>query len=137
MCCQPLALRQHADPPITNPELHRRGTGCYPLRRQGVKKLHPKGRLQRMITETTTLLSPERVLQEARRFFTEENSIAQSAIVEESERHLTVATFRSRLAITAWPDQADARTRVRVSTLRRQDVVGKFLTWIETAGETE
>ena len=90
-----------------------------------------------MMSETTTRLSPERVLSEARRFFTDEDAVASSAIVDESDRHITVATFRSRLAITAWPDEAGGGTRVRVSTLRRQDAVGKFLAWIETAGETE
>ena len=90
-----------------------------------------------MISETTTRLAPDRVLQEARRFFTAEDSVSAATIVDESERHLTLATFRSRLAISAWPDTDGLGTRVRVSTLRRQDSVGKFLRWLEAAGRTE
>jgi len=86
-----------------------------------------------MITETTTRLAPEQVLDGARRFFTAEDSLSAANIVSESDRHLTVATFRSRLAISAWEDQGLGKTRVRVSTLRRQDAVGKFLSWLTTA----
>jgi hypothetical protein len=89
-----------------------------------------------MITETTTSLSAEQVLEEARRFFTDEDSVYAATVVDESDRHLTVATFRSRLAISAWPDEESSLTRVRVSTLRRQDAVGKFLAWLETTGPT-
>lgn len=87
-----------------------------------------------MITETTTALTPEQVLVEARRFFTDEKSVSAATIVDESDRHLTVATFRSRIAISAWSDDETDSTRVRVSTLRRQEAVGKFLALLETAG---
>jgi hypothetical protein len=90
-----------------------------------------------MITETTTPLSPAQVLDEARRFFTGEDSVFAATVVDESDRHVTVATFRSRLAISAWEDEAVEGTRVRVSTLRRQDAVGKFLSWLETASPIE
>ena len=90
-----------------------------------------------MITETTTLLTPAQVLDEARRFFTEEDSVFAATVVDESDRHVTVATFRSRLAISAWADEAADGTRVRVSTLRRQNAVGKFLSWLETASPAE
>lgn len=86
-----------------------------------------------MITETTTRLAPEQVLEEARRFFTAEDALSAATVVDESDRHVTLATFRSRLAISAWADD-DGETRVRVSTLRRQDAVGKFLSWLQTAG---
>lgn len=85
-----------------------------------------------MITETTTRLAPEQVLEEARRFFTDERSVSAATVVDESDRHLTVATFRSRLAISTWSEE-DGTTRVRVSTLRRQDAVGKFLALLDTA----
>lgn len=84
-----------------------------------------------MITETTTRLAPEQVLDEARRFFTAEDSVFAATVVDESDRHVTVATFRSRLAISAWEDEGVDGTRVRVGTLRRQDAVGKFLAWLE------
>jgi len=89
-----------------------------------------------MITETTTRLAPEDVLDRARRFFTSENSSSAANVVDESDRHVTVATFRSRLAISAWPDDETGETRVRVSTLRRQDSVGKFLSWLSTTDPT-
>lgn len=107
----------------------------YSRRRHGVKVEFLRER--RMITETTTLLAPAQVLDEARRFFTGEDSVFAATVVDESDRHVTVATFRSRLAISAWKDEAVVGTRVRVSTLRRQDAVGKFLSWLETASPTE
>lgn len=86
-----------------------------------------------MITETTTRLAPEQVLECARTFFTAEDPVSAATVVDESDRHVTVATFRSRLAISAWEEEASGRTRVRVSTLRRHDAVGKFLSWLETS----
>lgn len=90
-----------------------------------------------MITETTTRLAPREVLDGARRFFTAEDSLSAANVVDESERHVTVATFRSRLAISAWDDSELGRTRVRVSTLRRHDSVGKFLSWVAAADPSE
>ena len=90
-----------------------------------------------MITETTTRLAPEQVLDGARRFFTAEDSLSAANVVSESDRHVTVATFRSRLAISAWEDESLGETRVRVSTLRRQDSVGQFLAWLTTADPSE
>ena len=88
-----------------------------------------------MISETLTAMSPERTIDEAKRFFTDSGAILPATIVDEGENHLTVATFRSRLAISAWPDPDGGGTRVRVSTLRRNDAVGKLLTLLAT-GET-
>ena len=90
-----------------------------------------------MITETTTRLAPAQVLDGARRFFTAEDSLSAANVVSESDRHLTVATFRSRLAISVWEDEELGETRVRVSTLRRQDSVGQFLSWLNTADPSE
>ncbi|MBT8462137.1 MAG: hypothetical protein KJO44_06390 [Gemmatimonadetes bacterium] len=90
-----------------------------------------------MITETSTRLAPQEVLEGARRFFTQENALSAANVVDESDRHVTVATFRSRLAISAWTDEKDGQTRVRVSTLRRQDSVGKFLSWLSAAEPPE
>lgn len=86
-----------------------------------------------MTTETTSRLEPDEVLEGARRFFAGTNSVSAANVVDESARHITLATFRSRLAISAWEDEESGRTRVRVSTLRRNDAVGKFLTWVRTA----
>ncbi len=88
-----------------------------------------------MITETLTDLAPERVIDNARRFFTDEGALHSATIVDESETHITLGMFRSRLAISAFPDSSESgRTRVRVSTLRRNDAVGKFLAFIRTGG---
>jgi len=88
-----------------------------------------------MITETVTDLPPVRVIEEARQFFTDEGALHSATIVDESETHLTLGMFRSRLAISAFEDSGGTgRTRVRVSTLRRNDVVGKFIAFIHTAG---
>lgn len=73
-------------------------------------------------------MSPERTIDAARRFFTDSDAVHPATIVEEGDNHLTVATFRSRLAISAFPDPEGQGTRVRVSTLRRNDAVGKLLT---------
>ena len=111
-----------------------RTTGCYRIRDDGVKKRWTR---PDMITETTTELAPHRVLAEARRFFTEEDALSAATIVDESDRHVTLATFRSRLAISAWREPEGTGTRVRVSTLRRHDAVGKFLSWLESESATE
>lgn len=88
-----------------------------------------------MITETLTDLTPERVIEDARQFFTDEGALHSATIVDESETHITLGMFRSRMAISAFPDALEAgRTRVRVSSLRRTDVVGKFLAFIRTGG---
>lgn len=90
-----------------------------------------------MTSETTTSLDPRRVLEEARRFFTAEDAVWAASVVDEGERHLTLATFRSRLAISVWPDSEGHGSSVRVSTLRGNEAVGKFLTWLETAEDAE
>ena len=88
-----------------------------------------------MITETVTDLAPARVIQEARQFFTDEGALHSATIVDESETHITLGMFRSRLAISAFPEATGSgRTRVRVSTLRSNDAVGKFMTFIRTGG---
>ncbi len=90
-----------------------------------------------MISEVVTKLSPEAVIEEARRFFTDEGAFHSATIVAESDTHLTLGMFRSRLAISAFPDVGsrgeEGLTRVRVSTLRRSDAVGRFLVLVETA----
>ena len=85
-----------------------------------------------MISETLTAMSPERTIEEAKRFFTDSDATLPATIVEQGGNHLTVATFRSRLAISAFPDPDGRGTRVRISTLRRNDAVGKLLTLLAT-----
>lgn len=87
-----------------------------------------------MTRETTTTLSPARVLELARRFFMSDLSVYSAWLEEESETHLTFSAFRSRIAVSAVPDpEDDGLTRVRVSTLRMDEVIGKFLTHVRTA----
>ncbi len=91
-----------------------------------------------MISETLTDLAPERVIEDARRFFTDEGALHSATIVDESKTHITLGLFRSLLVIAAFPDVSETgRTRVRVSTLRRNDAVGKFLAFIRTGGSEE
>ena len=82
-----------------------------------------------MISEVTTKLEPAAVLERARQFFSDAGS---ASLAEESESHLTFATFRSRLAIAAYPDPDGPDTRVRVSTLRPDAVVGKLLAFLRS-----
>ena len=87
-----------------------------------------------MITEVVTQMTPQAVVEQARRFFTDEGAFHSATIIDEGDTYLTLGMFRSRLAITAFPDPGGARTRVRVSTLRRSDAVGRFLALVETGG---
>ncbi len=87
-----------------------------------------------MVTEIETALTPEAVIAETQRFFAEEDAVLPATIVEEGATYLTVATFRSRIAISAIADPSGGKTRVRVSTLRRNDGVGKLLTRLASAG---
>ncbi|MDT8435353.1 MAG: hypothetical protein RRA92_01235 [Gemmatimonadota bacterium] len=87
-----------------------------------------------MISEIVSGLTPAQVVDEAKRFFTGEGSLHAASIVEESETSLTVSTFRSRIALAAFPDPEGNGTRVRISTLRSNDAIGKLLTYLETNG---
>jgi len=88
-----------------------------------------------MTKEVTTQLSPSEVVRSAKRFFTDENAVCPAWPEEEGEGHLTLATFRSRIAISAYPDPTGAPlTKVRVSTLRPDESVGKFLAYICGSG---
>lgn len=91
-----------------------------------------------MTSEATTELPPGEVLELARRFFTGSDAVHEASISEESDSHVTFATFRSRLVVAAFPDpDDDAVTRVRVSTLREYAVADRFLTYLETAAPEE
>lgn len=86
-----------------------------------------------MINETVTSLDPEAAIEQAKRFFTDASSPLPATVVEEGAGNLTVATFRSRVAVSAFPDPNGHGTRVRISTLRRTDAVGKLLTLLATS----
>ena len=91
-----------------------------------------------MIRETTTTLPAAAVLEEAKTFFMSDLSVYSAWLEDESETHVTFSTFRSRIAVSAFPDpEGEAPTRVRVSTLRVDEAVGKFLTHIETADSSK
>ncbi|MEN8143601.1 MAG: hypothetical protein ABFS14_01500 [Gemmatimonadota bacterium] len=87
-----------------------------------------------MISEVTTKLEPAAVLDRARQFFLGAGSIHAASLSEESESHLTFTTFRDRLAIAAYPDPGGHGTRVRVSTLRPNQAVGKLLAFVSSNG---
>lgn len=87
-----------------------------------------------MTSETTTGLAPDDVLDLAREFFTGRDAVHEASVSEESETHITFATFRSRIVVAAFPDpDGEDETRVRVSTLREYDVADRFLTFLRTA----
>ncbi len=86
-----------------------------------------------MISETLTALSPERTIDEAKTVLHGlECNASRRRSWTRGSNYLTVAIFRSRLAISAFPDRDGRGTRVRVSTLRRNDAVGKLLTLLAT-----
>lgn len=86
-----------------------------------------------MTSETTTSRAPGEVLDLAREFFTGRNAVYEASVSEESDTHVTFATFRSRIAVGAFPDPGDEdRTRVRVSTLREYAAADRFLTFLDT-----
>lgn len=86
-----------------------------------------------MTLEETTDIPPDRVLREAREFFTGDESVYTAWLEDESDTHVTFGTFRSKIAVSAFPDpEGEALTRVRVSTLRVDESIGKFMTYIRT-----
>lgn len=89
-----------------------------------------------MTSETTTSLPPDEVLNLAREFFAGENAVHGASLSEESDSHVTFATFRSRIVVAAFPDpRGEAPTRVRVSSLREYTAADRFLTYLRTSGE--
>jgi tartrate dehydratase beta subunit/fumarate hydratase class I family protein len=87
-----------------------------------------------MTSETITDLAPDDVLDLAREFFTGRDAVHEASVSEESDTHITFATFRSRIVVAAFPDpDGEDETRVRVSTLREYDVADQFLTFVRTA----
>jgi hypothetical protein len=85
-----------------------------------------------MISETITALDPEAAIEVAKRFFTDPRSPLPATVIEQGEGHLAVETFRSTVAVSAVQDPDGRGTRIRVSTLRRNDAVGKLLTLLAT-----
>lgn len=87
-----------------------------------------------MTIETTTTLAPEEALALARKFFAGSGGPSSASISEQSEMHVVFATFRSRIAVSAFPDpQREGQTRVRASTLREEEAARKFITYVRTA----
>lgn len=86
-----------------------------------------------MRVEITSRLSPETVLEATKGFFTGPNAYASAWLETESESHLGFGTFRGNLAVAAFPDpEGEARTRIRISTLREEGVVPRLLTYLRT-----
>ncbi len=87
-----------------------------------------------MTRETLVPLSPERVLELAKDYFTGTASGYAGSLVEEGPDYVRFRTFRGQLAIAT--ARAGDRTRVRCSTLRYHPSIGKFLLQIETEPST-
>jgi len=89
-----------------------------------------------MTAETTTILLPDQVLTAARRFFTGGEAVHSTWVETESSTHVSFATFRSNIVVSAVPDsRAAGATMVRVSSLRDAGAVGRFITFLSTAAE--
>lgn len=89
-----------------------------------------------MTVETTTSLSPDQVLAAAKRFFTGGEAVHSTWVETESSTHVSFATFRSNIVVSAVPDSGSAgATKVRASSLRDAGAVGRFLTFLSTASE--
>ncbi len=87
-----------------------------------------------MTAETTTSLRPDQVLTAAKRFFTGGEAVHSTWVETESSTHVSFATFRSNIVVSAVPDSGSAgATRVRASSLRDAGAVGRFLTFLSTA----
>lgn len=87
-----------------------------------------------MTNETTTTLPAAAVLSAAKRFFTGSEAIHPAWIEAESDTHVSFATFRSNVLVSAFPDpEREGLTRVRASTLRDEAAVGRFLTYLRGA----
>jgi len=88
-----------------------------------------------MTTETTTRLSPADAIAESKKYFTRSLIGYSGTIEDETETSLLLNDFRNRIAISAVAaDDGAAPTRVRVSTLRPDERVAKYLSFIRTAG---
>ncbi|MFQ5677908.1 MAG: hypothetical protein ACE5HP_00440 [Gemmatimonadota bacterium] len=86
-----------------------------------------------MQLETTTTRSPREVIRAAKEFLLGEASDRSVWLERESDTHLSLATFRGNLVVAAFPDpEAAGTTRVRVSTLRRERVAPRLLTFLGT-----
>ncbi len=87
-----------------------------------------------MTTETTTRLSPAEAITESKKYFTRALIGYSGTIEDETETSLLLNDFRNRIAISAVAADDDAAvTRVRVSTLRPDERVAKYLSFIRTA----
>ena len=88
-----------------------------------------------MTTETTTRLSPEEAIAVSREYFTRTLIGYSGTIEDETETSLLLNDFRNRIAISATAgNEGESATRVRVSTLRPDALVAKYVTFIRTAG---
>lgn len=89
-----------------------------------------------MTIETTTTVPASAVLDAVREFFLGPERLGDAWIVSESDTHVSLNTFRGNLALAAFPDrEADGRTRVRVTTLREENLVPRLLTYIQSLGD--
>jgi hypothetical protein len=84
-----------------------------------------------MTAESTTELAAPAVLEAAKRFFSGAGAVHPAWVETESPTHVSFATFRSNIVVSALGDPESGKTRVRVSSLRDQAAVGKFVTYLD------
>lgn len=80
--------------------------------------------------EALVPLSPDEVIDLAKRYFSDASSGYSGSLVQEGEGYARFQTFRGHLAISARRD--GERTRVRCSTLRYHPSIGQFLLKLES-----
>lgn len=83
-----------------------------------------------MTREAVVSLSPDMVIEIAKRYFSSAESGYSGTIVEEGETYVRFQTFRGLLAISA--EREGEETRVRCSTLRYHSSIGKFILQLAT-----
>lgn len=86
-----------------------------------------------MTVEITSELSPREILEATRTFFLGGDAFHDAWLETESDSHLGFSTFRGNLAVAAFADpRGEARTRIRISTLREEGAVPRLVTYLET-----
>lgn len=86
-----------------------------------------------MRVEITSELAPGEILEATRKFFLGGDAFHEAWLETESDSHLGFCTFRGNLAVAAFDDpRGEARTRIRISTLREEGAVPRLATYLGT-----
>ena len=86
-----------------------------------------------MTNHTTVAASPAEALAAAREFF-EAGAGTRAWVEDESDTHISAATFRGNIAVAVRPGPDGAGSAVRVTTLREEGIVPRLLAHMAAAG---